>query len=225
MSKAKTMDQETMWRFMDWVRTDVKDAEAMLPVYMLSFMVGLRVQEVAGLRWDTHIFQSPGVFHSRQFPKYDDGKPCFDSDYRVIQESVNVIEIAADISKYTGERTLPLPVELEKPLMDLWKADRSEFVVPPGPGDHGASKTLKQRAHALCVRANRWYRKCPFTTDGFTTHSGRRSFGTRSARMANATGCSLRDTQALLGHTSIRTTQDYVDIAPNHGTHVRSLWA
>ena len=222
MAKAKTADIVLMGRFFDWVKQNAKDSEVLLPVYMLSFMSGLRIQEIAGLRWDTHIFSSPGTFITRQFPVYSGGKPQYDSNFVPLKESIEVIEITKDISKYTGGRDIPLAEELKDPLLHLWKQDRSEYVVPAG--NAGAAKDIKSRAHALCVRANRWYKKCPYTKDGFTSHSGRRSFGTQSARMGNLHGCSLRDTQDLLGHSSIRTTQRYVDVSGSQGSHVRNLW-
>lgn len=47
--------------------------------------------------------------------------------------------------------------------------------------------------------------------EGCSSHSGRRSFITRSARNLARTGGSLRDIQLLAGHASIETTQRYID--------------
>lgn len=64
-------------------------------------------------------------------------------------------------------------------------------------------------ANAVAVWFKRFYSKLGFV--GASSHSGRRTFGTRAAKKVSPAGGSLRDVQALLGQASIQNTQKYLD--------------
>jgi integrase/recombinase XerD len=67
-------------------------------------------------------------------------------------------------------------------------------------------------AQAIVNLLWRWYQHIGF--DGCSSHSGRRTFITNTARKISTVGGSLRDVQMLAGHTNLRTTQRYIQANP-----------
>ena len=59
--------------------------------------------------------------------------------------------------------------------------------------------------------------------EGCSSHSGRRTFITTAARNVHRVGCSLHDVQSLAGHSSIETTQHYIDGDTNGQRRLVSL--
>jgi Helix-hairpin-helix containing domain len=72
-----------------------------------------------------------------------------------------------------------------------------------------AEKLLEVPQLSIVVWFNRAYQYLGL--NGCSSHSGRRTFITRAARLVHEAGGSLRDVQLLAGHRSIQTTQRYID--------------
>ena len=64
-------------------------------------------------------------------------------------------------------------------------------------------------AEALAIRFLTLYRDLGFK--GASSHSGRRTFITKAAKRCIEGGGSLRDVQQLAGHSSLATTQRYIE--------------
>lgn len=81
----------------------------------------------------------------------------------------------------------------------------SEFVIE-------SERSNRMSAQAIVNLFWRWYQHIGF--DGCSSHSGRRTFITNTARKISTVGGSLRDVQMLAGHTNLRTTQRYIEANP-----------
>ena len=119
-------------------------------------------------------------------------------------EISGVIELRDHAAKKGSGRLIPLHPDLQVALVDLRRAaaPRSHHVVT---SERGSAMTPT----SIVVWFNRAFRSVGLK--GCSSHSGRRTFVTRAARMVHKAGGSLRDVQLLAGHRSIQTTQRYID--------------
>lgn len=191
--------------------------------FKLSFFAGLRAQEIAGLKWYPHVFSTDGTFRVNEYPLFGvDGNVLKDVDGNVSITTSQSLFIGRDIGKYKRERYIPLNPSLADTLTKLYAQTSGDIPVVIPSGKKGAKQDLERRAHALTMRINRIYKALGM--QGASSHSGRRSFITRGARMANAHGCSLKDVQKMAGHQSLVTTQDYIDDTPEQSKLVANMW-
>ena len=113
------------------------------------------------------------------------------------------IELHDAAAKNGSGRTIPMHPDLRCGL-ENWRrvAAQSEYVIT---SERGRAMT----ASSIVVWFNRAFRQIGL--HGCSSHSGRRTFVTRAARLVHKAGGSLRDVQLLAGHRSIETTQRYID--------------
>ncbi len=113
-----------------------------------------------------------------------------------------VIALEDRVAKRKSGRVIPLHPILRDALMMLRRMTSGDGPVIPS-----------ERGPMTPASIVNWFTTA-FRTIGVTgcsSHSGRRTFVTRAARLVEKAGGSLRDVQILAGHRSIVTTQRYID--------------
>lgn len=115
------------------------------------------------------------------------------------------IHLSDSASKGTSGRVIPMHPEVRTALLayrhTLTKAT-GEYVI-------GTERTRATSPQVIVNMFQQWYRHLGFV--GCSSHSGRRTFITGAARKISTVGGSLRDVQALAGHSNLRTTQRYIE--------------
>ena len=151
-------------------------------IVLLSVKAGLRACEIARLTWPM-VSEASGKIGT-------------------------VIELPAKAAKKGSGRRIPIHPDLHRALVRLQRsrteneAGRTDAVVR---SERGGSMTAKAIVD--------WFADtfAALGLQGCSSHSGRRTFVTRAARLVQKAGGSLRDVQQLVGHRSIKTTQGYID--------------
>ena len=153
-------------------------------ILQLSVKAGLRAKEIACLKW-AMVLNADGV----------------------VGDAIHLTNIA---SKGASGRVIPLNKALKESLLSLWKHESSQARF-----DRHESHVIRSErsprtsAQAVVNMFQRWYRDLNYV--GCSSHSGRRTFITNTARKISLVGGSLRDVQSLAGHSNLQTTQRYID--------------
>jgi integrase/recombinase XerD len=117
----------------------------------------------------------------------------------------NQIIVAREIAKGRSGRLLPMHCDLQRSLKILHQKEgrpRTGHVIRSERGDGFTPASVVN-----------WFGRLygQLGLVGCSSHSGRRTFITTSARVLAKTGGSLRDIQELAGHRSLTTTERYIE--------------
>jgi integrase len=114
-----------------------------------------------------------------------------------------LIELADSAAKKCSGRSIPVHPDLAAALAWRQVSPASDYVIA------SSERGGRMRPLSIVVWFNRAFKNIGLK--GCSSHSGRRTFVTRAARIVHKAGGSLRDVQLLAGHRSIQTTQRYID--------------
>lgn len=154
-------------------------------ILLLSVKAGLRAKEIAGLTW-AMVLDASGE----------------------LSDQIALENIA---SKGSSGRHIPinkqLKLELRRELEKVLSGSaiqkiRNQRVVQTQRGNATSPQVIVNMFKG-------WYTRAGLI--GCSSHSGRRTFITNAAKKISTVGGSLRDVQWLAGHSSLQTTQRYID--------------
>jgi len=114
-----------------------------------------------------------------------------------------MLDLRDSAAKNGSGRRVPLHPDLRYALLDLRHDE------PGGGPVIQSERRLPMTARSIVNWFAEAYRVLNLA--GCSSHSGRRTFITRAARLVHQAGGSLRDVQLLAGHRSIQTTERYID--------------
>ena len=152
-------------------------------IFLLSVKAGLRAKEIADLRWEM-LLNADGTLDQ-------------------------MISLSNDASKGMSGRHLPINKGLRSKISELHmeSIQNKRFA----PSDHlvRTERSKRTSSQAIVNMFSSWYRELGLI--GCSSHSGRRTFITNAARKITTVGGSLRDVQYLAGHSSLQTTERYIE--------------
>jgi integrase/recombinase XerD len=153
-------------------------------IFYLSTKAGLRAKEIAHLKWSM-VMNSDGSV----------------GDY---------LNLPNSSSKGNGGRVVPLNKDLKLNLIKLLQEHSGyQHFSPSTSAIIRTERSKSTSSQAIVNMFQRWYDRLGLI--GCSSHSGRRTFITETSKKISTVGGSLRDIQMMVGHSSLQTTQRYIE--------------
>ena len=122
----------------------------------------------------------------------------------------NYLNLPNSSSKGKSGRVVPLNKDLKKNLEMMLEKHRKLSDFDPQTSFIVRTERSKSTSPQSIVNMfQRWYGKLGLV--GCSSHSGRRTFITETSKKISIVGGSLRDVQMMVGHSSLQTTQRYIE--------------
>ena len=150
-------------------------------IFLLSVKMGLRAKEIAHLTWSM-VLDAEGNF--TDILTLDNSASKGKHGGRVIPLSQTIRDAL---------RTHYDPSTRKDPHHRIIQTERSDRVAP----------------QVIVNMFQKWFADLGY--EGCSSHSGRRTFITNASKKITSVGGSLRDIQYLAGHSSLQTTQRYIE--------------
>ena len=153
-------------------------------IFYFSVKAGLRAKEIAHLKWSM-VMNSDGSV----------------GDY---------LNLPNASSKCNWGRVVPLNKDLKRNLVEMLEEHQTYKVFNPSTSSIVRTERSKSTTPQSIVNMfQRWYGRLGLV--GCSSHSGRRTFITETSKKISTVGGSLRDIQMMVGHSSLQTTQRYIE--------------
>ncbi len=183
--QSKTLSEAQVKAVLSYIEK-TRNPKRNLVIFLLSMKAGLRAKEIAYLTWQM-------VLESEN------------------HKVGNTLDLTNKASKGKGSgRVIPLNKDLKIALDAYYSTEKLkkdfnskiDYVIK-------TERASRTSAQVMVNLFKNWYSNLGFI--GCSSHSGRRTFITNTARKISLVGGSLRDIQNLAGHASINSTQRYIE--------------
>lgn len=180
-NRAQPYTDKQQKEIVEWLKKETMYPTRNVVIFMLTTKAALRAGEIAQLCWH----------HVLNWRNDDIG---------------DVIRLTDDICKGGSGRELDMSKELIAALRKHFIYSRK----PPKSQNVILSQFRKPMApNAIAHRFRYWFR-VRMGVQGFSSHSGRRTFITKAAQVINLCGGSLYDVSLMVGHKDLSSTQAYI---------------